>query len=73
MTTEVKAKDNGWIVNHVLQALVTHKTDAARAYIAPDIVYHLHAYGKVVRGRASRTASSSNGRTTSTAASSTSS
>lgn len=44
-------RDNGWIVNHVLQSLVTHKLDAAREYIAPDIVYHLHAYGKVVRGR----------------------
>lgn len=47
MTTQ----DNGWIVNHVLQALVTHQLDSAREYIAPDIVYHVHAYGKVVRGR----------------------
>lgn len=44
------ARTNGEIVRDLLAAQVRGELDAARAMIAPDVVYHLRAYQKTIRG-----------------------
>lgn len=48
MTTTTKS--NGELVRELLAAQVRGELDAARAMIAPDVVYHLRAYQKTIRG-----------------------
>ena len=42
--------DNGRVVRELLAAQVRGELAAARATIAPDVVYHLHAYQRTIRG-----------------------
>jgi limonene-1,2-epoxide hydrolase len=44
------ARTNGEIVRELLAAQVRGELDAARAMISPDVVYHLRAYQKTIRG-----------------------
>jgi ketosteroid isomerase-like protein len=48
MTTP--ARTNGQIVRELLAAQVRGELAAARALIAPEVVYHLRAYQKTIRG-----------------------
>jgi ketosteroid isomerase-like protein len=43
-------RSNGEIVRALLAAQVRGELEAARALIAPDVVYHLRAYQKTIRG-----------------------
>jgi ketosteroid isomerase-like protein len=43
-------RTNGEIVRELLAAQVRGELSAARGLIAPDVVYHLRAYQKTIRG-----------------------
>jgi limonene-1,2-epoxide hydrolase len=48
--TTASGRTNGELVRELLAAQVRGQLSAARGLIAPDVVYHLRAYQKAIRG-----------------------
>jgi limonene-1,2-epoxide hydrolase len=48
--TTASGRTNGELVRELLAAQVRGQLSAARGLIAPDVVYHLRAYQKTIRG-----------------------